>query len=321
MTSPNKCEKRQVVVNGREIINSYGELVDPIAQKASFDEQSKAEEWGDSEATSADLEYVHAMEYGMPVQAWFGMGIDRIIALITQQDNLRDVVMFPLMKPENPGSKLEVTDNSWKDIQKNEINDNQIIINSSIDYPKIQLTQAQELASKYLTDTLRHCQQVAQVMKYFAKKLGHDEDYWYIVWLLHDVDWDHIGKDSGRHIKADFERIVGEIGLPQEAIDDIKSHGRWLTGVEVENRLVRQYLASVDELSGFLYAYSLMRPTDMRVWSEKESIKDSRIKLLHLEWIVNTSKIVSSFWVFLWRSSRWKYWKDWEVNDIFSYFL
>ena len=97
---PNKCEKRQVVVNGWVIINSYGELVDPVRQKENFIEQSKAEAGGDTEATSADDEYVKAMEYGMPIQAGFGMGIDRIIALITQQDNLRDVVMFPLMKPE-----------------------------------------------------------------------------------------------------------------------------------------------------------------------------------------------------------------------------
>ncbi|HMY80978.1 MAG TPA: NUDIX domain-containing protein [Candidatus Absconditabacterales bacterium] len=98
-TDPSKCEKRQVVVNGREIINSYGELVDPIAQKSAFDEQAQAEAGGDQEATTGDMEYVRAMEYGMPIQAGFGMGIERVIALITQQDNLRDVVMFPLMKP------------------------------------------------------------------------------------------------------------------------------------------------------------------------------------------------------------------------------
>jgi lysyl-tRNA synthetase, class II len=97
---PRKCEKWQVVVNWWEIINSYGELVDPVRQMENFAEQSKAEEWGDTEATSADFEFVKAMEYGMPIQAWFGMWIDRIIAILTQQDNLRDVVMFPLMKPE-----------------------------------------------------------------------------------------------------------------------------------------------------------------------------------------------------------------------------
>lgn len=101
---PNKCEKWQVVVNGWEIINSYGELVDPVAQRANFEEQAKAEQQGDAEATSADYEYVNAMEYGMPCQAGFGMGIDRIIALLTGQHNLRDVVLFPLVKPEGGSS-------------------------------------------------------------------------------------------------------------------------------------------------------------------------------------------------------------------------
>ncbi len=66
---PNKCEKWQVVVNGWEIINSYGELVDPIRQLENFHEQSKASDEGDAEATSADYNYVDAMEYGMPIQA------------------------------------------------------------------------------------------------------------------------------------------------------------------------------------------------------------------------------------------------------------
>jgi lysyl-tRNA synthetase class 2 len=66
---PNKCEKRQVVVNGWEIINSYGELVDPMRQLENFEEQAKAEADGDEEATSADMDFVNAMEYGMPIQA------------------------------------------------------------------------------------------------------------------------------------------------------------------------------------------------------------------------------------------------------------
>lgn len=97
------------MVNGWEIINSYGELVDPVKQQANFDEQAKAEAGGDAEATSADANFVLAMEYGMPIQAGFGMGLDRILALITGQDNLKDVIMFPLMKPliSNSESKIQ----------------------------------------------------------------------------------------------------------------------------------------------------------------------------------------------------------------------
>ena len=99
--NPNVVEQFQVVVNGWEIIKAYSELVDPAIQKQKFDEQKKALEKWDEEATSGDDEFVLAMEYGMPPQSGWGMWIERILALLTGQDNLRDVFMFPLMKPEN----------------------------------------------------------------------------------------------------------------------------------------------------------------------------------------------------------------------------
>ena len=99
--NPSIVEQFQVVVNGWEIIKAYSELVDPIEQKRKFDEQAEALEKWDEEATSGDDEFVLAMEYGMPPQSGWGMWIERILALLTWQDNLRDVFMFPLMKPEN----------------------------------------------------------------------------------------------------------------------------------------------------------------------------------------------------------------------------
>ena len=69
-------------------------------QQEKFDEQSGAIEMWDEEATSGDDEFVLAMEYGMPPQSGWGMRIERILALLTGQDNLRDVFLFPLMKPE-----------------------------------------------------------------------------------------------------------------------------------------------------------------------------------------------------------------------------
>ena len=103
--NPNIVEQFQVVVNGWEIIKAYSELVDPIEQKKKFDDQKVALEKWDEEATSGDDEFVLAMEYGMPCQSWWGMWIERILALLTGQDNLRDVFMFPLMKPENEEEK------------------------------------------------------------------------------------------------------------------------------------------------------------------------------------------------------------------------
>lgn len=94
-------EQFQLLVNGREISKAYSELVDPIFQQDNFDKQKEAAEQWDEEATAEDKDFVTAMEYGMPPQSWFGMWLERILAILTQQDNLRDVVMFPIMKSES----------------------------------------------------------------------------------------------------------------------------------------------------------------------------------------------------------------------------
>jgi lysyl-tRNA synthetase class 2 len=90
----------QLVVNGWEIIKAYSELVDPVDQRDRFVEQSTARSEGDEEAMDVDEEYLVAMEHGMPPISGWGMGVDRFIALLTAQENLRDVVLFPLMRPE-----------------------------------------------------------------------------------------------------------------------------------------------------------------------------------------------------------------------------
>lgn len=123
------------------------------------------------------------------------------------------------------------------------------------------IEQAEALTTTYLKDTLRHSQQVGQVMKYFGKKLGQDENYWYIVGLLHDIDWDHIEKVSDNHLKDEFEKIIDSLALSDSAQlkADIRSHAPFLTGVEPSS-LIQKYIISIDELSGLIHAYSLMRP-------------------------------------------------------------
>ncbi|MBN1494659.1 lysine--tRNA ligase [Candidatus Peregrinibacteria bacterium] len=91
-------DRFQLVVNGWEIVNAYSELIDPLEQSKAFSEQSEAQKKGDEEAHGKDDEFVLAMEHGFPPIAGWGMGIDRIVALLTRQDNLKDVVLFPLMK-------------------------------------------------------------------------------------------------------------------------------------------------------------------------------------------------------------------------------
>jgi len=97
---PRIVDQFQLVVNTWEVVKAYSELVDPIDQRLRFERQKKERERGDLEATEVDEEFIKAMEYGMPPMSGWGMGIDRLIAILTEQENLRDVVFFPLMKPK-----------------------------------------------------------------------------------------------------------------------------------------------------------------------------------------------------------------------------
>ena len=99
-TNKDIVEQFQLVLNGWEVLKAYSELVDPQIQQEKFDEQSWAIEKWDEEATRWDDDFVLAMEYWMPPQSWWWMWVDRIVSLLTWQENLRDVVLFPLMKSE-----------------------------------------------------------------------------------------------------------------------------------------------------------------------------------------------------------------------------
>jgi len=93
-------DRFQLIINGAEIINAYSELVDPIDQEARLLHQAELKASGDDEAMPMDYDYIEAMEVGMPPISGWGMGIDRIIQLLTNGENIKDGVMFPLMRPK-----------------------------------------------------------------------------------------------------------------------------------------------------------------------------------------------------------------------------
>ncbi|MBE0677380.1 MAG: lysine--tRNA ligase [Bacteroidales bacterium] len=93
-------ERFELIVNGKELANAYSELNDPIDQLERFQEQMKLSEKGDDEAMFIDMDFVRALEYGMPPTSGMGIGIDRLTMFMTNQPSIQDVLFFPQMRPE-----------------------------------------------------------------------------------------------------------------------------------------------------------------------------------------------------------------------------
>ena len=105
--NPNLTERFELFVNGKELANAYSELNDPIDQLERFQEQLKLSEKGDKEAMFIDMDFVRALEYGMPPTAGMGIGIDRLTMFMTNKTSIQEVLFFPQMRPEKRGEESE----------------------------------------------------------------------------------------------------------------------------------------------------------------------------------------------------------------------
>ena len=108
--NPELTERFELMVCGKEIANAYSELNDPIDQRERFEAQLKLADRGDDEAMFIDQDFLRALEYGMPPTSGLGIGMDRLIMFLTNNQSIQEVLFFPQMKPEKTAPSVELND-------------------------------------------------------------------------------------------------------------------------------------------------------------------------------------------------------------------
>jgi lysyl-tRNA synthetase class 2 len=275
--NPNITDRFQLVVGTWEVNNAYSELIDPVDQAERFEKQAEANAGGDSDAHEKDDEYVKALEYGCPPNSGLGMGIDRIVALLTQQSNLRDVVLFPLMKPEHAESSEQSSVNDVSITATASSNDTTLFLQHA-EYGHL-LPAAHGLLETNVTVTKAHLLATGEAMAALAERFGGHKDTWRVAGMLHDLDWDSLDKDFEKHCGTELETMLATINAPEALLGDIRAHYAHRYGEDYPlNTQLRKALYCVDELTGFIIAVALVRPSkkleDVKVKSITKKLKD-----------------------------------------------
>ncbi|MBU0531752.1 MAG: lysine--tRNA ligase [Candidatus Uhrbacteria bacterium] len=253
---PRYVERFQIVcAGGVELCNAFTELNDPLDQEERFKEQEALRTAGDEEAQRYDEDFIEALKHGMPPTGGLGMGLDRLAKMLTNASNLKEVILFPTLKPETlPLSKGE-PEGVLTDSSSSADADETLEITGEIPTHE----NALKLLKKHLTNDglIKHHLAAEMVMREFAKQFGEDEDLWGITGLLHDIDWEETKNNPEQHSLRAAEILEGE-GIDCRIVYAIKAHNE-MHGIKL-GMLLDRTLFCVEELTGLITATALVQP-------------------------------------------------------------
>jgi len=229
---PRFVDRFELFIGGKEFANAYTELNDPVDQLERFEDQLKERELGNEEANDIDMDFVEALEYGMPPAGGIGYGIDRLVMFFTESASIRDVILFPTMKPQ--GAKQVINKPSTPTTQK-------------IDFSKVEIEPLFEdyvdfetfSKSDFRAVKVKECEAVPKSSK-----------------LLKFVLNDGTGEDrvilSGIHAYYEPEELVGKTliaitNLPARKMMGIDSCGMLISAVHSEEGEERLHLLMVED--------------------------------------------------------------------------
>ncbi len=263
-------ERTEFFIAGFEVGNGYSELNDPVRQKELLDQQVERGRGGDEEAHPMDTDFVDALEYGMPPAGGLGFGVDRLAMLLTGASSIRDVILFPTMKPinskkirEEPKPETKITDTKIK--------------STTIKDAGINIKEAKKIFDKYIKSKkiITHSLASAVVLKAIAKHMKKNEDAWEIAGLLHDLDFEMLEEDMGQHGNKTAE-ILEKNKINKDIIHAIKAHNPEATGIKPETDL--DYALTCGEtITGLIAATAMIYP-DKKIKSVKNKSIKKRMK-------------------------------------------
>jgi lysyl-tRNA synthetase class 2 len=277
---PTRVDRYQLVANGWELVNAYSELVDPLDQRRRFEQQMAARAAGDEETLPLDEDYLRCMEHGMPPMSGWGLGVERFVALLTGQENLREVTLFPLLKPLEKGAGGDAAASVCGDVpdvaadeeasgeagaEAMSPENRALLGHPADDVEDLGITpeRARALFDEWVTtpSLRRQMEQASIVMGALARRLGANEQAWRLLGLLHNLDYDRV-KEPERHCLATAEVLRAE-GVHPAGIHAIAAHndkGLHATGLRCLS-VMDHAVSAAEAVVGLIHASAQVLPS------------------------------------------------------------